>query len=107
MSEIIKIGNAEIEKSNYNYFSSLYSKIPKKYVIADLVSKCEEYNRLYKSYEKLEVKEMQKDNALLDIKELQDNYLEEIYKGNVDLRLASLTLCKIDNIVNEALGDKE
>ena len=44
--------------------------------------------------------------ALLDIKELQDNYLEEIYKGNVDLRLASLTLCKIDNIVNEALGDK-
>ena len=45
--------------------------------------------------------------ALLDIKELQDNYLEEIYKGNVDFRLASLTLCKIDNIVNEALGDKE
>ena len=45
--------------------------------------------------------------ALLDIKKLQDNYLEEIYKGNVDLRLASLTLCKIDNIVNEALGDKE
>ena len=45
--------------------------------------------------------------ALLDIKELQDNYLEETYKGNVDLRLANSTLCKIDNIVNEALGDKE
>ena len=45
--------------------------------------------------------------ALLDIKELQDNYLEEIYKGNVDLRLANSTLCKIDNIVNKALGEEE
>lgn len=59
-----------------------------------------------------ELEEVMKENkqlkeALLDIKELQDNYLKEIYKGNVDLRLASLTLCKIDNIVNEALGDKE
>lgn len=45
--------------------------------------------------------------TLLDIKKLQDNYLEEIYKGNLDLRLASSTLCKIDNIVNKALGDKE
>lgn len=53
MSEKIKVGNAEIEKTNYDYFLLQYFKMSKEYVIADLVSKCEQYGRLYNSYEKI------------------------------------------------------
>lgn len=102
MSEIIKIGNAEIEKSNYNYFSTLYSKIPKEYVIADLVSKCEEYNRLYKSYEELEVKEMQKDNAIDKALE----YIKENIEGNYIRRYEDEIYRDCDELL-KILGDKK
>ncbi len=75
MSEIVKVGNAEVDKANYDYFSLLYSKMPKEYVVADLVSKCEDYNRLFSSYQDLEGKLKQKENIIKEIKSQLD-YLE-------------------------------
>lgn len=73
MSEKIKVGNAEVDKANYDYFSLLYSKIPKEYVVADLVSKCENYDELYKSYEKTQIELQQKDNIIKEVREYIDN----------------------------------
>ena len=74
MSEKIKVGNAEIEKANYDYFSLLYSKLSKECVIADLVSNCEEYNDLYKFYEKMQIELQQKENIIKEVKKyMKDN----------------------------------
>lgn len=63
MSEKIKVGNTEVEKANYDYFLLMYEKMPKEYVVADLVSKCEDYDKLYKNYEMkdLQIQEMRKE----------------------------------------------
>lgn len=84
MSEKIKVGNAEIEKANYDYFLSQYSKMPKEYVIADLVSKCEDYGRLYNAYEKLEVKKIQKENIIKEAREYIEKYLIQNDISNQD-----------------------
>lgn len=69
MSKRIKVGNAEVDKANYDYFSLLYSKMSKEYVVADLVSKCEDYNRLFSSYQDLEGQLQQKDNIIKEVRE--------------------------------------
>ena len=74
MSKKIKVGNAEIEKADYDYFSLLYSKMPKEYVVADLVSKCADYYRLLCSYQDLEVKLQQKENIIEEVREYIDNH---------------------------------
>lgn len=74
MSEKIKVGNAEVDKANYDYFSLLYSKMPKEYVVADLVSKCENYDELYKSYEKTQIELQQKENIIKEVREKVDNF---------------------------------
>lgn len=73
MSKKIKVGNAEIEKADYDYFSLLYSKMPKEYVVADLVSKCADYYRLLCSYQDLEVKLQQKENIIEEVREEMEN----------------------------------
>lgn len=79
MSEKIKVGNAEVDKANYDYFSLLYSKMPKEYVVADLVSKCENYDELYKSYEKTQIELQQKENIIKEVREYL-KFLKEHYK---------------------------
>ena len=76
MSEKIKVGNAEVEKANYDYFSLMYEKMPKEYVVADLVSKCEDYDKLYKNYEMkdLQIEEIRKE--LIN----RDEYIEKLKK---------------------------
>ena len=93
MSEKIKVGNAEIEKANYDYFSLLYSKMPKEYVVADLVSKCENYDELYKSYERTQIELQQKENIIKEAIEYHDNCVNNL-----------LDLDKIDE--NERLAYK-
>ena len=84
MSEKIKVGNAEVEKANYDYFLSQYSKMPKEYVIADLVSKCENYGRLYNAYEKLEVKKIQKENIIKEVREYVNNRINYYREMQLD-----------------------
>ena len=73
MSKKIKVGNAEVNKADYDYFSLLYSKMPKEYVVADLVSKCEDYYRLFSSYQDLEVKLQQKENIIEEVRKYIKN----------------------------------
>ena len=84
MSEKIKVGNAEVEKANYDYFSLMYEKMPKEYVVADLVSKCEDYDKLYKNYEMkdLQIEEIRKnlinqDTYIAKLKEEYANQLQQ------------------------------
>ena len=84
MSDKIKVGNAEVEKANYDYFSLIYEKMPKEYVVADLVSKCEDYDKLYKNYEMkdLQIEEIRKelinqDKYISKLKEEYANQLQE------------------------------
>ena len=83
MSEKIKVGNAEVDKANYDYFSLLYSKMPKEYVVADLVSKCENYDELYKSYEKIQIELQQKENIIKEVRE----YCLDKAKGRLERTL--------------------
>ena len=83
MSEKIKVGNAEVEKATYDYFLLQYSKMSKEYVIADLVSKCEDYGRLYNAYEKLEVKKIQKENIIKEVREFVEKWKYEDGDGSV------------------------
>jgi len=86
MSEKIKVGNAEVEKANYDYFSLMYEKISKEYVVADLVSKCEDYDKLYKNYEMkdLQIEEIRKELINQDkyIGKLKEEYDKEIERLN-------------------------
>ena len=76
MSEKMKVGNAEVEEANYDYFSFMYEKMPKEYVVADLVCKCEDYDKLYKNYEMkdLQIEEIRKE--LIN----QDKYIAKLKK---------------------------
>ena len=86
MSEKIKVGNVEVEKANYDYFSLMYEKMPKEYVVADLVSKCEDYDKLYKNYEMkdLQIEEIRKEliNQEKYIGQLKNEYNKEIERLN-------------------------
>ena len=93
MSEKIKVGNAEIEKINYDYFSLLYSKMPKEYVVADLVSKCENYDELYKSYEKTQIELRQKENIIKEVREyIKEKYIEDYSHNDNYIPLEKLNL---------------
>lgn len=82
MSEKIKVGNAEVEKANYDYFSLMYEKMPKEYVVADLVSICEDYDKLYKNYEikDLQIEEIRKELINQDkyIGKLKEEYANQL-----------------------------
>lgn len=94
MSEKIKVGNAEVEKENYDYFSLMYEKMPKEYVVADLVSKCEDYDKLYKNYEMkdLQIEEIRKE--LIN----QDKYIGKLKEGYAN------QLHQKENIIKEVKG---
>lgn len=108
MSEKIKVGNAEVDKANYDYFSLLYSKMPKEYVVADLVSKCEDYNRLFSSYQDLEGKLQQKENIIKEVRE----YIEsnDIMKVSKEKETKGSIFCcdkELLEILDKAGSDKE
>jgi hypothetical protein len=62
----------------------MYEKMQKEYVVADLVSKCEDYDKLYKNYEMkdLQIEEIRKelinqDKYISKLKEEYANQLQE------------------------------
>lgn len=102
----IKVGNAEVEKANYVYFSLLYSKMPKEYVVADLVSKCEDYNRLFSSYQDLEVKLQQKENIIEEVRKLCENQFIMWEVNNLGGKIKIYAPISTDKIM-EILGDND
>lgn len=100
MSEIIKVGNAEVDKASYDYFSLQYSKMPKEYVVADLVSKCEDYEKLYNAYEKTQIELQQKENIIKDIK-AQLDYLETYSSKEDVFEDIKRRLDRIEKIIGE------
>lgn len=75
--EIERLNNIIKPKEvNYNYLKLLFEKKDKEEVIKSYVYKCEQLEKLYKSYEEKEIEVMKKDNII--------NELEAMFDGDLD-----------------------
>lgn len=72
--EIERLNNIIKPKEvNYNYLKLLFEKKDKEEVIKSYVYKCEQLEKLYKSYEEKEIEVMKKDNIIDEL----EKYFEE------------------------------
>ena len=82
--EIDRLNNIIKPKEvNYNYLKLLFEKKDKEEVIKSYVYKCEQLEKLYKSYEEKEIEVMKKDNIINELEKV--SYLgrkENEDKGN-------------------------
>ena len=60
---------------NYNYLKLLFEKKDKEEVIKSFVYKCEQLEKMYKSYEEKEIEVMKKDNIIDKAIEYINNYM--------------------------------
>lgn len=100
----MKVGNAEVEKANYDYFSFMYEKMPKEYVVADLVSKCEDYDKLYKNYEMkdLQIEEIRKELINQDkyIAKLKKEYANQLQQKRKSINDYEILILKVERYLN-------
>lgn len=68
MNEIDRLNNIIKPKEvNYNYLKLLFEKKDKEEVIKSYVYKCEQLEKLYKSYEEKEIEVRRKDNIINEL----------------------------------------
>lgn len=102
-TDLIKLQSEEIERLNniikpkevnYNYLKLLFEKEDKEEVIKSYVYKCEQLERLYKSYEEKEIEVMKKDNI---INELEKYHIESMknLKNTEDFKYVGVNHIKI------------
>ena len=100
--EIERLNNIIKPKEvNYNYLKLLFEKKDKEEVIKSYVYKCEQLEKLYKSYEEKEIEVMKKDNI---IDELSKWLKEENYKNEDFWCINSV---EVLNKLNELKGDNK
>ena len=81
--EIERLNNIIKPKEvNYNYLKLLFEKKDKEEVIKSYVYKCEQLEKLYKSYEEKEIEVMKKDNIIDELEKCLDKNIELNYYKN-------------------------
>lgn len=93
--EIERLNNIIKPKEvNYNYLKLLFEKKDKEEVIKSYVYKCEQLEKLYKSYEEKEIEVMKKDNIINELEKWLETEIkfQKIIDKDYELRKALLKL---------------
>lgn len=83
-----------IKEVNYNYLKLLFEKKDKEEVIKSYVYKCEQLEKLYKSYEEKEIELLKKNYIIDDLKKYVNDNIQ-YYDDGEDCGVA----CCIDGFV--------